>query len=283
MLTYTERMRRRRQVWWGHPGWRQSVHRLRDRYQLRDRSWPMARWRCCDTWQRSLLNKWNSREFAAMHGVAVPELYWSGRRIGSLPLVRLPENFVLRPAWGAGGVGIYLMAGDYDHGSQRPLTREAMVAEVRRQAGPIALFPYLAEEFLATPDGNHQRLMEYKVYLFGGHVAAIQCIRSHRTGEADWAYHCSFDRDWNPLPEPLYDDAPHAPPIAPPAGLGQLLSAASTLGAAVGTFIRADFYLTAAGPVFGEFSSTPRAGQRASAFADKFFGQLWQDLIPDAT
>lgn len=289
MLTFSERIRHRQRVWWGRPGpwsspatyWR-AMHRLRDRYALRDRTWPMARWRCCEVWQRSLLNKWNSREFATMHGVATPALYWAGRRIGALPLERLPEHFVLRPAWGAGGVGTYLMAGDFDHGTQRPLTRAAMVAEIRRR-GPIAPFPYLAEEFMTTPEGRCERVLEYKVYMFGGQVGAIQCIRSHRYDDADWSYHCSFFPDWSPMPHPIYHDSPQRDPIEAPESLGTLLDAARRLGTALGTFVRVDFYLTPRGPCFGEFSSTPRAGRHLSPFADRYFGKLWQDHIPDAT
>ena len=34
------------------------------------------RWRCCDVWPRSLINKWNGREYAVKYGCKVPALYW---------------------------------------------------------------------------------------------------------------------------------------------------------------------------------------------------------------
>ena len=82
--TFSERLAMRRRLWWDRPAWRggqglgDAVHWLKDKHAFRTREDPAETWRCCPYWQRTLIQKWNSREFASKHGCRVPELYWSG-------------------------------------------------------------------------------------------------------------------------------------------------------------------------------------------------------------
>lgn len=168
IMTFSERLRLRKSIWWNSPGgwrnrstWHRPVHRWLDRVRLRDRSWPLERWCCCDQWQRCLNNKWNAREFAALHGVAVPELYWSGRRVDDLPINDLPDNYVIRPAWGAGGLETFVMAGGVELLSLQRMSRSEVIERLRNKVGSVARFPILAEQFLANEQGHYERGVEY--------------------------------------------------------------------------------------------------------------------------
>jgi hypothetical protein len=73
--------------------------------------------------------------------------------------------------------------------------------------------------------------------------------------------------------------------IDPPECLVEMLTCAKTLGQAYGTYVRADFYVSKTGCVFGEFQSTPILNytfHRFTKFADEYFGALWQQTFPDS-
>ena len=292
MLTFSERLQIRKSVWWGVPGgwrnranWRRPIHRWLDRTRLRDRSLPLDRWRCCDQWQRCLNNKWNSREFAAMHGVPVPELYWSGRRVSALPMADLPEHVVIRPAWGSGGLETFVMAGDLELLTLQTIPRSELIGRLLEKHGPITRFPILAEEFLTNQAGAYERGVEYCFYVFGDRVGLIHQVL--RTGQAGLktAYH----PDWTVFKdqhgqEDLFNalrvGSLHRPR---PAKLDEMLGIARTQGSAYGSFVRVDLYLTAKGCTFGEFSSVPLNGQGFTPGADAYLGRLWEETFPDRT
>ena len=285
MLTFSERLRRRMSEWWGMPGgwrnaasWRRPLHRLVERHQLRHRTWPLSRWHCCDHWQRSLLNKWNSREFAAMHGVAVPRLYWHGRRIADLPIDSLPENFVLRSAWSTQKRGTQVFAGGLELLDQRAFTRAELPVALRRKYGQRSRFPILAEEFMTTADGRHGQGLEYRFYCMRDKVALIQQVQ-HCGRSARWSH---YFPDWQPIADRVSIAKEPLGILDRPEGLDEMLAIARRLGAACGTFMRVDLYDTASGRYFGEFSSAPNWGRLFTPWADRYLGGVWQEVCPES-
>jgi len=172
MMTFSDRLRRRQRLWWN-AGRRLSnviVHRFLDRMRLRSRHTPLEKWSCCDHWQRCLLNKWNAREFAAMHDVAVPELYWWGRVAAAMPIDDFPEHFAIRPAWGAGTRGTHAVSGTMDIVTGVTYKdRKSLKDAVLKERGRFGVFPLLAEEFMTTPEGKYEIGIEYKFHMFGEH------------------------------------------------------------------------------------------------------------------
>ena len=284
MLTFSERLQRRMSAWWGLPGgwrnpatWHRPVHRLVERHQLRRRTWPLSRWHCCGHWQRSLLNKWNSREFAAMHGVKVPELYWYGYRITDLPLDALPDHFVLRSVWGTQKQGTHVFARGRDLLDDRIYARTEFKAAMLRVYGRRSRFPILAEQFMTTADGRYEQGVEYRFYCMRGHVALIQQVE-HRGRQGRWRH---YSTHWEPIRDAVNTEK-HALDIRPrPARLEEMLDIAGRLGAACGTFMRVDLYETTNGCFFGEFSSTPSWARRFTPWADDHLGRLWQQICPE--
>lgn len=282
--TFSQRIEQRLRLWWRYPPrrgewltFRYSPHQLRERYTRRRRADPDHVWRCCALWQRTLINKWNSREFVARHGGRVPALYWcaglpSRRRLG-----RLPPRFVLRPVWGTNRQGVYVVAQGHDLLRDRPFTS----AELRRsilRAGKMAwTIPVLAEE-LVRPEDRDQRLpVEYKCHTFGDVVAAVQVME--RTGIKARG-HRFYTPDWRPFADPMNTQIPQAEPRDPPRCLPAMLELAARLGAAIGTYMRIDFFASDQGCVFNEFASTPHY---FTPFCDDLFGALWDDIFPTAT
>jgi hypothetical protein len=283
---FSERIRTRLRVWWGKPNkWRnrESYHRLfhqlKEHYVLRSKDDPEELWHCCELWQRTLSNKWNAREFAQRFGFQVPALYWRGRRIGALPPDSLPAHFVIRPTWGTTRRGVHIIAHDQDLLHERMYFKQELVAEVQREQGWVARHPILVEEFVKTEAGDYVLPIEYKCHTFGATVGAIEVIQ--RAG------HRGRNRYYTPSWE-LFEDRmnTHLPPgeyTEPPRCLDEILECAKRLGIAYGTYVRIDCYATDKGCVFGEFASAPADGQHFTAFADEYFGTLWDTVFPDRT
>ena len=61
-----------------------------------------------------------------------------------------------------------------------------------------------------------------------------------------------------------------------------MLAFATVLGKAYKTYVRADFYASETGCVFGEFSSTPALGEGLTAYANHYFDTLWQGTFGDS-
>ncbi len=284
--SYPERISKRLRLWWQKPRnyrdprtYRDFLHQLRERNTMRSRHDPEEVWHCCRYWQRSLINKWNSREFAVRHGCRVPELYWVGRSPRKLPFGSLPERYVVRPTFSHSRRGVYVIWDGVDLLTGKPVRSEEMrrclAGMVRRSVtGRI-----LAEEFVAEPDAEPALPVEVKVHVFGGWIGAISVAR--RSIVPSQTRGRFYQADWSLFPEPMLAKGILDDPIPAPPFLEELREAGVRLGQAYGTYVRIDFLLAGNRIVFNEFSSTPCGGQCFTAFANEYFGRLWQKHCPD--
>lgn len=272
-MLFSERIQRRQRLWW--KTLRLTLHtRTRCRFTELTREDPLRRWHCCRYWQRKLSNKWNAREFAAKLGIDVPELYWSGTDIDALPFGELPARHAIRAVAGHSSRQVFVMVDGVDllgHDELPPANLREQLRSVVR-SGPVPL-RLLVEEFM----GDAEALpLDYKLYVFGGHVAAIDVIR--RSGTGDFVFD-SHGADWTPIPF-THDQAGRRLELPKPACLEQLLEAGRAFGRAFGSFVRVDFYLPARGPVFGECTSLPSLGRHFSRATDEAFARLWEEHCP---
>ena len=229
---------------------------------------PEDAWRCCEFWQRKVIDKWNAREFVARHGFRVPELYWYGDDPASAPWDTIPDSFAVRP-----------VRGTHDHGVR-------VVADgvelLRGEPGPRRGRPrrHLVEEFARSEEGGHERPVNYKLHTFGGTVAAVKVVERTQDGEARLRYYTSA---WEPFDDPMNTYHPQAELRDPPACLDELLACAERLGAALGTYMRIDLFATDRGCMFNEFSCTPLNGLHNTPHCDELFGRLSAHMDPSAS
>lgn len=304
--TYSERIARRLEVWWQKPRnyrdpltYTDFLHQLRERNTFRSRFDAEEKWRCCAHWPRSLINKWNAREFALRHGCTVPELYWYGRDLRKAPLESLPERYVIRQTFGSGRRRVYVFSGG------REVTKGTAVPvdEMRSNLGGVVRSlirgRLLVEEFIGRGSGTSELPLECKLFVFGDLVGAIEVFRRSHRRLAPMSYteglglreHRAYSAAWEPFDDPFfredylrrsYGNAPATDPSPPPDCLPELLAAGRRLGLACGTPVRVDFFVGDKGLVFNEFATTPAIGA-LTPFADTFLGRLWQESFPDAT
>jgi hypothetical protein len=284
--TFSERIATRSRLWWDAPRpgsgrtLRDAAHRLIERHAVRRRDDPDSVWRCCEAWPRTLVDKWNGREFAAKHGCTLPELFARVGPFSRPQLDTLPGHFVVRPARSAKRREVLVVAEGREILRDRPATAAELRRELapwRRLGAPVAL---VIEDFVRAEDGSHRPPVELKCHTFAGTVAAIDVIQ--RTSlKAD--SRLVYTPDWEPFKERIMDTAlPRSEPRDPPAGLAEMLALASRLGADLGTYMRIDFFASEGGCVFNEFSNTPRGGRDLTPYANELFGSLWEEKCPGA-
>ena len=284
---FWDRLVMRRELWWGQPfrwghahSYRDALHRTCERFAVRSRTDPDTAWRCCPHWPRTLLNKWNSREFAQKHGCRVPALYWHGRQIAKIPYASLPPQYVIRPVWGAVTSGVHAVVDGQELLGKLPGTAADIRRRLFREHGPVAATPLLVEAFVPSEGADCRLPIEYKCHTFGRTVAAVQVLE--RTGRLT-GIHRYYTARWEPFPDVMDAHYPLAPPRAPPRCLDEMLGVATQLGQAIGTYMRIDFFDGVAGAVFNEFSSTPQVQRPVyTRYCDEMFGALWQQRFPDA-
>jgi hypothetical protein len=284
--SYTERLVTRLRVWWGVPRnlrdprtYPSIIHRLREVHSKRDRDEPDEKWRCCRYWQRSLSNKWNSREFAARHGCRLPDLYWCGRDPRRLAFESLPESYVIRATSGSARRGVIVCYQGTDLLTEEPFVPAEWARGVRGLGKSLRRGRLLVEELVGGPDGEGSLPLECKVHLFGEHVGAFEVVeRSAKPGQTTNGF---YSAEWARFSDPMDTYLPSGRDIPVPHCLPDVLAAGTRLGAACGTYVRADFFITATGAVFNELGGTPGLGEAFTPFADEYFGRLWQEYHPN--
>ncbi len=284
-VTFSQRIAKRCRLWWDppRPGSGRSLadaaHRLVERRTVRRRDDPEEIWRCCDSWPRTLVDKWNGGEFAARFGCPLPELYWHGGALATPPFESLPDHFVVRPARGAGREGVRVVS----QGRELLLRESATSAELRmcyslprRLLTPV---PLVIEEFVRSEDGSHRLPPELKCHVFGGTVAAVELVERVVSEAHSRRY---YTPSWGTFPDPMHTNMPISEVRSRPEGLGPMVALAARIGAELGTYMRIDFFASDRGCVFNEFSTVPVLGRGFTPYCNELFGALWEEHCRDA-
>jgi hypothetical protein len=193
----------------------------------------------------------------------------------------LPAEFVIRPVFGHYSVGTLVVASGAEllHGGAAPspadLRRRLPRTRTLRRPAPV-----LVEEFVRSWEDRDALPCEYKCHTFAGEVAAVQVVAPPRANDGRSGF---YTPGWERL-RAVHQSDQQADPVdrPPPAWLAEMLSAASAMGAFIGTYMRIDFFARRDGFVFDEFSSLPNGGVGFTRYYDQWFGRLWAELLPDA-
>lgn len=263
---FSKRIISRNEIFWNAP----DVTEIRT--TLFNATDPISKWKNTENWQRRLSNKYNSREFAKMHGCRVPELYWKGSDLTTINFTHLPENYVIRPTKGHSCNHVFLMKNGGNLFDQCGYT-EQEIKEVLNDALKYNYTPeFLIEEFLTTEEGEHEIPDDYKIYTFNGEIAGIAVI--NRLSQSS-GYVSFFDQNWRRLEKISTNTYKDAAIQQKPNCFDEILHHAKLLSKTYKIFVRVDFYATARGAVFGEFTPTPSVGKGFTPFGENLFTTYW--------
>ena len=117
--------------------------------------------------------------------------------------------------------------------------------------------PILVEEALIDIDPRFRPIpRDFKVFAQGGRAFAVRVIDRNAKGGLRGQH--TVTRDWRALPRSM--PGPLQRMGAKPAGFDEMIRITERLSKEVPVLLRWDFYLTVRGPVFGEMTAHPNAG-----------------------
>jgi hypothetical protein len=255
---------------------------------------PLYKWQDDTNWRFKLDDKYNSREFAKMHGSKVPDLYWKGKDVDSIDFDALPENFVIKPKRGHSAVGTMVFKNYvnlFDNKKYEPCEIKAILSKflksdyyfVKDVLGHTTNYvlenqEFLIEEFVGDENGVIRIPDDYKFFSFNGHVACIKIINRISPKEG---YTLFYDEFWNVIPDVQpgnYSKAKYQPP---PLCFEEMIEKVKLLSKAYKRFVRIDFYATDKGAVFGEFTPTPAMGNGYTPYGVQLLNTFWDRYCAD--
>lgn len=225
----------------------------------------------------SLVNKTRMHDYISGLGIRLPQRLAEAFHPDELDFARLPDRVVIKPSNGADSKGVVLFAGDRELLSGATVPPAGRAAHVAMVCDRDRIFDkpgtrLIAEEFLQDYDPAFAIPRDFKVFVADGQAQLIQVI--DRNPEKKLRTNSFFDRDWGFIEQRIKKNYRMGPPYPRPPHLQALLADADRIARDIGVFYRLDFYLTATGPVFGEFTSYPSAGMAFTPFGDRLMCEM---------
>jgi len=262
---FSKRIRNRHTLWWS------SSHDEAFKRKEMTRYNPIHEWKKEDLWQAKLSNKFNAREFAIMHNCKTADLYWKGRDADRIDFSALPAHYVIRPTAGHSANNVYIMQNGLNLFDKKRYTPEEIVQLLKTTLEAHPTQEFLIEEFLQSESGEYKILDDYKFFCFNGKIACVHII--NRLGPKT-GYSAFFDEHWNYM-RPFHLLYPPKDGQKKPHCFDEMLEHVKRLSEAYGIFVRIDYYATAKGAVFGEFTPTPGIGKGVNKYGQKLLTQYW--------
>lgn len=233
----------------------------------------------------SLVNKSSMYAYVSRLGLRLPKQFAESVTPDGFAFSSLPSRVVIKPNNNADSKGVMLFENDRELLSGDAVSLDERAAYVARVCKRDRIFDkpgtrLIAEEFMPDHDPAFAVPRDFKVFVAGGQARLIQVI--DRNPEKKLRTNSFFDRDWTFIEERIKKNYLMGPAYPRPPHLEALLADADRIARDIGVFYRLDFYLTATGPVFGEFTSYPSAGMAFTPFGDRLMCEMMDmDADPD--
>ena len=227
-------------------------------------------------------NKLATRNWTAKRHVRQPELYWEGASITPSVLSTLPPRFVVKPSTAHSCKGVILFDRGRDLMARSPVSLAELPGIARDIQVKHDLPPHnswIIEELITDVDERYLVPRDFKIFVAGG-SSFLMYVTNRNGPHAKWTS-SYYTRQWKRIPDRMNSALESGPDFARPEQLAALLATSDALAMELGVFLRIDFYLTAQGPVLGEFTPFPNHGLGNTKLGERVFSQMWS-LFPDA-
>ena len=261
-----------------HYGWVEGMPLFSEMIRKRNHDWWAGK---KPAWQKKLSPKIAGRDYVNELGLKVPELYWKGDDLASIPsFERLPNQFVLKPEKGWSSNNVYCMKNGEDILTHTPHDRNSLILALSNDKFVSENKPTIMIEELLEPEikqRNDGLPRDFKFYCFGDEIAMIHvALRKSEVNKGE-NEHQYYTPDFKLFSQRIMEKRDQGrTPIPRPDCWDEMVNAVRTIGRELGIYMRIDMYATNRGAVFGEFTPTPHGGNGYSDFADRYLGSFWK-------
>ena len=261
-----------------HYGWVEGMPLFSEMIRKRNHDWWAGK---KPMWQKELSFKLSGRNYVKELGLKVPELYWKGDDLASIPSFnQFPNQFVLKPEKGWSSNNVYCIKNGEDLLTHTKHDRDSLIIALSNDKFVSENKPTIMIEELLEPEAKQRDdglPRDFKFYCFGDEIAMIHvALRKSEVNKGE-NEHQYYTPDFRIMNQKIMAKRGQGRTAIPrPDCWDEMVDAVKTIGRELGIYMRIDMYPTNRGAVFGEFTPTPHGGNGYSDFADRYLGSFWK-------
>lgn len=224
--------------------------------------------------EKFLSKKLIGEEYSLRHNVPVVPKILVTDDYDDERLRALPETFVLKSSVGYSAKQVFPIKRGKNVFTGKAQSIEEILVALRADSFVSNQKHSLIVEELIPDEFDYNIPLDYKFYMFGEQIAAIQVIERPSKLQSEQS-HYFYDEDFHPIPIQILPVRKSRDVFQKSRHFDDMKRAAITLGQALNMFMRIDFYTSKEGFYFGEFTPTPEGGSGYSEDGDRFLGTYW--------
>ena len=190
-------------------------------------------------------------------------------------LKALPDTYVLKSSVGYSAKQVFPIKNGKNVFTGKGQSIDEILVALRTDSFVSNQQHSLIVEELVQDEFDYNIPLDYKFYMFGERIAAIQVIDRPSKSQSDQS-HFFYDEDFHPISIEILPVRKSRNVFQKSRHFNDMKHAAITLGRAVNMFMRIDFYTSKEGFFFGEFTPTPEGGSGYSQEGDRYLGTYWK-------
>ena len=255
-----------------HYVWKKGMPLFSEMIQKRNHDWWKGK---KDIKEKFISKKLIGEEYALSHGVPVVPKFFITDDYDDHRFSDLPNTFVLKSSVGYSAKQVFPVDGGKNVFSGEPISVEEILERLKSDEFVQNQKHSLIVEELIEDEFGYKIPLDYKFFMFGEEIAAIQVIdRSSKIKKEQ--VQGFYDENWNKIPLNIWPIRKEVDKFLKPTQLENMSKAAKKLGRALRMYMRIDFYASKNAFYLGEFTPTPDGGKGYSDEGDKFLGSFWK-------
>ena len=255
-----------------HYVWENGMPLFSEMIQKRNYDWWKGK---KDIKEKFISKKLIGEKYALSHGVPVVPKFFVTTDYDDPRFSDLPNTFVLKSSVGYSAKQVFPVDSGINVFSGEPIDVELILDNLKSDEFVQNQEHSLIVEELIEDEFEYKIPLDYKFYMFGEIIAAIQVIDRSSKIKKEQAQGF-YDEKWNKIPLDILPIRKEVDKFLKPTQLDNMSKAAKKLGKALGMFMRIDFYASKNAFYLGEFTPTPEGGKGYSVEGDKFLGSFWK-------
>ena len=254
-----------------HYAWKEGMPLFSEMIKKRNHDWWKGKKKIDE---KFLSKKLIGEEYSLRHDVPVVPKILVTDDYDDKRLRTLPETFVLKSSVGYSAKQVFPIKRGKNVFTGRAQSIEEILVALRADSFVSNQKHSLIVEELIQDEFDYNIPLDYKFYMFGAQIAAIQVIERPSKSQSEQS-HYFYDEDFHPIPIQILPVRKSRDVFQKSRHFDDMKRAAITLGRSLNMFMRIDFYTSREGFYFGEFTPTPEGGSGYSEDGDRFLGTYW--------